>query len=282
MATDPAVAAIGIRVKMHPRQVVGCLVAVWCWADPLTADGFVPHATASLVDSIAGKKGFAAAMADVDWLSIESVGIRFPKWDRHNSESAKARAGESERKRIQRSIQNVSGEAGQKNKPCPEKCPDKSRTFVSTRGEERREENTIPPSIPPAGGKERDESSPQAETPDATRREASRTLPACLDTPAFREAWGGWLVHFAEAYRGGKSIAPATADKQLAKLAALAAVGGDKAAIAAIDNAMTRDLREPTLPLPAKQGQQLPAETKPRAMAPIPEILGKAKNLTQQ
>ncbi len=103
LVSDPAVAAIGMKIRAHPRQVVGCLVAVWCWADPLTADGWVPHATAKLVDEIAGRKDFAEALVSVGWLSIESEGIRFPRWDRHNSQSAKARAGEVERKRLQRS-----------------------------------------------------------------------------------------------------------------------------------------------------------------------------------
>lgn len=103
LVSDPAVAAIGIRIRAHPRQVVGCLVAVWCWADPLTADGWVPHATARLIDEVAGRKDFANALAAVGWLSIEPDGVRFPRWDRHNSQSAKARAGEVERKRLQRS-----------------------------------------------------------------------------------------------------------------------------------------------------------------------------------
>ncbi|RRJ96837.1 hypothetical protein Ga0100231_024020 [Opitutaceae bacterium TAV4] len=84
----------------------------------------------------------------------------------------------------------------------------------------------------------------------AALRESKRPLPPHLDTPAFRQAWKRWLVHFAEAYRHGKPMPTATADKQLAKLAGLAETGGDKAAIDAIENAITRDLREPAPPLP--------------------------------
>jgi len=144
LATDPAVAAIGICTKMHPRQVVGCLVAVWCWADPLTADGFIPHATERLIDDISGKRGFAAAMVGVQWLCVETSGIRFPNWDRHHSQSAKARAGESERKRIARhggekaaaSVAKMSGQSsGQSSGQTTEQSLDQRR------GEERREEN---------------------------------------------------------------------------------------------------------------------------------------------
>lgn len=139
LATDPSVAAIGIITKMHPRQVVGCLVAVWCWADPLTADGFIPHATERLIDDVAGKRGFAAAMIAVSWISIEPKGVTFPKWDRHHSQSAKARAGETERKRIARQEPSLSATpvrkmSGQTSGQCAEQCPDQRR------GEERREE----------------------------------------------------------------------------------------------------------------------------------------------
>lgn len=132
LATDPAVAAIGIATKMHPRQVVGCLVAVWCWADPLTADGFISHATEKLIDDVSGKRGFASAMVGVQWLCLESNGVRFPNWDRHHSQSAKARAGESERKRISRMDSSKSGHdslkmSGQTSGHFTEQCPDQIR-----------------------------------------------------------------------------------------------------------------------------------------------------------
>lgn len=139
LATDPSVSAIGIRTKMHPREVVGSLVAVWCWADPLTADGRVEHATPALIDSISGKKGFALAMAGVQWLTIETDAVVFPKWDRHHSQSAKARAGESERKRISRlSEHQVRKMSGQNSGQSAEQSPDQRRV------EEIREE-LIPP-----------------------------------------------------------------------------------------------------------------------------------------
>jgi len=148
LATDPAVAAIGMRVKMHPRQVVGCLVAVWCWADPLTADGWVPHATARLIDDIAGKRGFAEALASVNWLTVEADGIRFPKWDRHHSQSAKARAGEAERKRLQRLDGALQQSPDTPSGKMSGHLPD--RSLDQRRGEERREENTVepPPGMP--------------------------------------------------------------------------------------------------------------------------------------
>lgn len=147
LATDPSVAAIGMKTRMHPREVVGCLVAVWCWADPLTADGRIDHATAALIDGVAGKRGFSVAMSEVSWLSIESDAVIFPKWDRHHSQSAKARAGETERKRIAReSGQDVRKMSGQTSGQSAEQITDQRR------GEERRgDENTNTP-LPPKGG----------------------------------------------------------------------------------------------------------------------------------
>lgn len=152
---DPAVSAIGTRLRMVEAHVVGCLVAIWSWADSLTANGFIQHATAAQVDRKAGKKGFAEAMVAVGWLRIEPEGVTFPRWDRHNGESAKARAGEAEAKRLARSgIRRRSGPDPESGPPPPDvsgqvsgqngdKCPDQRRE------EEKRVENTNPP-IPPA------------------------------------------------------------------------------------------------------------------------------------
>lgn len=108
LATDPAVSQIAAQCRLHALHVTGALYVVWCWADSNTTDGFVRGATAALVDRIAGRKGFAAAMAAAGWLFLDAtdvagaVGVRFPNWERHNSSSAKARAGEAERKRVER------------------------------------------------------------------------------------------------------------------------------------------------------------------------------------
>jgi hypothetical protein len=201
LATDPAVAAIGIITKMHPRQVVGCLVSVWCWADPLTADGAIPHATERLVDDIAGKRGFASAMIGVQWLAVSTDGIKFPNWDRHHSQSAKARAGESERKRIARcSAHDVRKMSGQ----ITEECPDQRR------GEEIREENTTEAQASPVAAI-------QPEEPVIV-------FPPPLDTHAFRTAWAEWTD-----YRRERRIAALKPRSVIAQLAKLAEYGHDGA-----------------------------------------------------
>ena len=155
LATDPAISSIALRLKMPPRHVLGSLVAIWSWADALTADGFVAHAAPSLIDELAGKKGFAAAMQAVDWITLSDNGITFPRWDRHNGSSAKARSGEAERKQLQRSAQNSSRHpaphgqsSGQPYAKCPDICPKPVRTIVATRGEEIREDKNKTPKAP--------------------------------------------------------------------------------------------------------------------------------------
>lgn len=155
LATDPAISSIALRLKMSPRHVLGSLVAIWSWADALTADGFVAHASSGLIDELAGKKGFAAAMQAVDWITLSDNGITFPRWDRHNGSSAKARSGEAERKQLQRSAQNASRHpsppaqsSGQPSAECPDNCPAPVRTIVATREEERREDKKNTPKAP--------------------------------------------------------------------------------------------------------------------------------------
>lgn len=163
LATDPAVSQIAAQCRLHALHVTGALYVVWCWADSNTTDGFVRGATAALVDRIAGRKGFAAAMAAAGWLFLNAtdvdgaVGVRFPNWERHNSSSAKARAGEAERKRVERagggrvSARGVSGLGGAADGEnvrtngghLSGRCPDRVRTSVRKMSvpEKRREEN---------------------------------------------------------------------------------------------------------------------------------------------
>lgn len=155
LATDPAISSIALRLKMPPRHVLGSLVAIWSWADALTADGFVSHASPSLIDELAGKKGFATAMQAVDWITLNDNGITFPRWDRHNGSSAKARSGEAERKQLQRSAQNATRHpaphgqsSGHMSAECPDICPEPVRTIVATREEEIREEKKNTPKAP--------------------------------------------------------------------------------------------------------------------------------------
>jgi hypothetical protein len=107
LADDPAVIGIAARLKLDRPSVVGRLHALWSWAGEHSTDGFLPYVTAEIVDEKAGKKGFADAMTQpgIGWLSIETGGVRFPHFDRHNGESAKKRAMDMDRKREKRAME---------------------------------------------------------------------------------------------------------------------------------------------------------------------------------
>lgn len=92
LADDPAVIAMASALACQEQLVVGCLHKLWSWASLHTADGNARGVTSEWVDRFIGMSGFAQAMADQDWLCITSEGLTFPKFDVHNSESAKKRA----------------------------------------------------------------------------------------------------------------------------------------------------------------------------------------------
>lgn len=193
LATDPAVASIGARLRLADVHVVGCLVAVWSWADSLTADGFVQHATAAQIDRLAGKKGFADAMSAVGWLRLDPAGVVFPKWDRHNGASGKARAGEAESKRLSRAgIRRTMGpvsmsESGQMS--------GQKTDNVLTRGEERREEYRIPPAAQGVQGEPPATPSPPAVPPAELTLESLETATTPAKAPrAPQLADADWLA----------------------------------------------------------------------------------------
>ena len=99
---DPAVIGISSRTGIDEDSVVGKLHRLWCWADKHTADGTAPGITPKWVDRYVYHTGFAEAMVAVAWLEFSDFGVIFPRFDRHNGESAKARADAAVRQRLSR------------------------------------------------------------------------------------------------------------------------------------------------------------------------------------
>lgn len=132
---DPAVFRLASLLKIDKFAVIGRLHTFWSWADRHSVDGFVDGAASTDVDEIVRCDGFAASLVKVKWLEISDEGIRIPKFDRHNGDSAKQRAQKNERQARWRAKKdadvdsdvdgNVDGEAS---------------TQTSTREEKRREE----------------------------------------------------------------------------------------------------------------------------------------------
>ena len=98
------VAVLASRLKMSRREMAGTLMELWEWADNETMDGNVPGVDGAFIDDVIGVPGLAAAMAspDVGWLLIDNHGVIFPKFLKHNGQSAKKRALAADRKRQQR------------------------------------------------------------------------------------------------------------------------------------------------------------------------------------
>lgn len=107
----PEVHAIASMLNIDPDCVVGKLIRVWQWFDKHTTDGNAYGVTYSLPDRISGVTGFGEAMSFVGWLEQNDKTLSMPKFDRHTSASAKARALTAKRVDKNRSKSNADSNA---------------------------------------------------------------------------------------------------------------------------------------------------------------------------
>lgn len=161
---DPSVLRMSDICRTNRHQIVGQLSDVWGWIDGHTVDGSCPNISTTMLDAYIGMEGFAAAMVAVGWLKVDGEGVLLPKWERHNSMTAKARALENEAKRLRRN--NV----GQ----VSDKTSDKVSIKRPTREEKRREEKN---------------------TPKPPRGQFAPTVPAGQFSPALTDALNAWAKH---------------------------------------------------------------------------------------
>ncbi|WP_236225358.1 DnaT-like ssDNA-binding domain-containing protein [Pseudomonas pseudonitroreducens] len=120
LADDPAVIAMADRLGLDEFSVVGRLHHLWSWADSQSRDGHAVGVTVRWLNRYVQCDGFAEALAHVGWLTIDDQGIRFPNFDRHNGESAKARGLAKNRKEKQRA--KVTDESGQMSRNERDNC----------------------------------------------------------------------------------------------------------------------------------------------------------------
>lgn len=156
----PEVLAITVAMGWDdPDLTVGKLLKVWRWFDKHTVDGNAASVTPPLLDRIIGVTGLADAMVSVGWLLVEEGGLRLPKFDRHNGQTAKDRALTAQR--VAKSKNKAKGNASGNGRPVTTALP---------REEKRREELQAPcnssptPAEPasPAGAVSDDEPPPAA------------------------------------------------------------------------------------------------------------------------
>lgn len=79
-------------LRLDQDAIVGKLIRVWSWADQNSVNGSAVKVSAAFLDRLTAKKGFAAAMRSVGWLSGEDGNLSLSNFERHNGETAKARA----------------------------------------------------------------------------------------------------------------------------------------------------------------------------------------------
>lgn len=142
LPTKPEVMRLAELLGVDEITVVGHLVCFWSWVDQ-NMSGLCPVArgTQTGLDRVAGRTGFAAAMVEVGWLTLTDGRIEIPNYEHHLSQSAKARALESRRKKESR--RNVTRASGQMSGSQP----DTNRTKPGP--EKRREEKSNKPPLSP-------------------------------------------------------------------------------------------------------------------------------------
>jgi hypothetical protein len=97
LADDPAVIQLSEAVQIEDDAVIGKLFRLWSWADRHTTDGHAAGVGLRWVDRLTRCDGFGAALVRVGWLVEGDGGLSFPRFDRHCSDTAKARALANER-----------------------------------------------------------------------------------------------------------------------------------------------------------------------------------------
>jgi len=114
----PEVVQISAILGIDQDAVVGKLVRVWAWADSNSIDGNAMTVTSAFLDRLSLCPGFAQALRQVGWLEGREGLLSFPRFDRHNGQSAKSRAqGNNRQERLRSQV----GNAASVTKASPDK-----------------------------------------------------------------------------------------------------------------------------------------------------------------
>lgn len=97
LARKREVMSVAHKLSVDRRVIAAACMEVWEWADGETDDGHVEGVPMGVIDDVAGLTGFADALVGVGWLRVTEGGLSFPKFDRHNGETAKRRLSNSRR-----------------------------------------------------------------------------------------------------------------------------------------------------------------------------------------
>ncbi len=93
---DPRIDRIAEQCGVSNAEAFFAFVRLLCWADSVTEDGLVRHATAGTIDRRAGLEGLTEALEAVGWGTMASDGFQFCNYEQHNGSSAKRRANNAQ------------------------------------------------------------------------------------------------------------------------------------------------------------------------------------------
>jgi len=88
----PEVIRMAKLLRIDQDTVVGKLIRIWIWADQQLVSGNAIPVTDQSLDRLTSRSGFASALRAVGWLSGREGLLTIPNFERHNGQTAKARA----------------------------------------------------------------------------------------------------------------------------------------------------------------------------------------------
>lgn len=109
---------IAVSLDISPDDAFGKVFRVWRWFNDHTINGKTKWVSMAFINSLIGLNNFAEQMEKVGWLKVTTRGVTVPKFDRHNSESAKAR-GLAKKRQADKRSRDSHGDVTEK--PLPEK-----------------------------------------------------------------------------------------------------------------------------------------------------------------
>lgn len=128
----PEVMKLARALNVTRDDAFGKAMRFWLWLDGVSVDGSVDGVTSHDIDAIVGANGMAEALSAAGWLEIDEDGqkITVPNFERHNGESAKARALKTKRQAKWR-LNRVDGAASTKASPEKRREDKKERSPLS-------------------------------------------------------------------------------------------------------------------------------------------------------
>lgn len=141
LTEDPAVVSIGAAAGLDEFSVVGRLHALWAWADKHSIDGNAVSVTPSWIDRKVACVGFASAMIEARWLESDGKTVTFPRFDRHNGETAKKRAVTNKRVAEHRELKRFCNDEGNASDVTPVTHDALHKALPEKRREEKKEQD---------------------------------------------------------------------------------------------------------------------------------------------